>query len=279
MIPPPTPVPQKTPSSDANSRAAPSSNSASVATLTSLPIATGAPSACCSAPASGKLPSQSGRLRALETTPAASSITPGEPTPIATGSPWPLRGLAHRLGHRVGDVLRAALRGRRDAGVAEHLEALVDDDGLDLGAAEVDPAAQAHARTITPSHVSHSAGSSPPWWPRKRCSTLGGRAQPRHPARRGQHADVRQPGAQPRADVPEQTARLQLGHQHDLRAARQPLPQLARQLRREPGRGVQEHVARRARRRRARGSGRSPAGSPPGSRRATGRRRPGRGRR
>ena len=41
MIPPPTPVPQKTPSSDANSRAAPSSNSASVATLTSLPIATG----------------------------------------------------------------------------------------------------------------------------------------------------------------------------------------------------------------------------------------------
>ena len=89
MIPPPTPVPQKTPSSELNSRAAPSSNSASVATLTSLPIAIGAPSACCSAPASGKLPSQPGRLRALETTPAASSITPGEPTPTATGSPWP----------------------------------------------------------------------------------------------------------------------------------------------------------------------------------------------
>ena len=88
-IPPPTPVPQKTPSSEANSLAAPSSNSASVATLTSLPTATGAPSASRSAPASGKLPSQPGRLRALETVPADASITPGEPTPTATGSPWP----------------------------------------------------------------------------------------------------------------------------------------------------------------------------------------------
>src|ERR671925_603797 len=49
-MPPPTPVPQKTPSSDWNGRPAPSSNSASVATCTSLPSDTGAPHAFSSAP-------------------------------------------------------------------------------------------------------------------------------------------------------------------------------------------------------------------------------------
>ena len=42
MIPPPTPVPQKTPRTEAYGRAAPSSNSASVATCTSLPSESGA---------------------------------------------------------------------------------------------------------------------------------------------------------------------------------------------------------------------------------------------
>src|SRR4051812_2798009 len=80
-IPPPTPVPQNTPSSEENSRAAPSANSASVATLTSLSMLTGAPSALDSSSRIGWLPSQSGRLRALVTVPASSSITPGDPTP------------------------------------------------------------------------------------------------------------------------------------------------------------------------------------------------------
>ena len=85
--PPPTPVPQNTPRIERNGFAAPSSNSAIVATLTSLESATGAPNAASSFSPSGYVPSQSGRLRALVTVPAASSTTPGEPTPIASSSP------------------------------------------------------------------------------------------------------------------------------------------------------------------------------------------------
>src|SRR4030081_1696023 len=51
--PPPTPVPQNTPRIDRYSLPAPSSNSALVATWTSLPTATGAPHASDSASASG----------------------------------------------------------------------------------------------------------------------------------------------------------------------------------------------------------------------------------
>src|SRR5215216_6520093 len=87
--PPPTPVPQKTPRIDWNGFAAPSSNSALVATLTSLDRPTGAISAASSFSASGYVPSQPGRLRALVTVPASSSTTPGEPTPTAVSSPGP----------------------------------------------------------------------------------------------------------------------------------------------------------------------------------------------
>src|SRR5256885_16154753 len=81
-IPPPTPVPQKTPRIDLYGLPAPSLNSASVATLTSLPSDTGAPpTALLSSAASGKGSIQSLRLRALATVPASVSITPGEPTP------------------------------------------------------------------------------------------------------------------------------------------------------------------------------------------------------
>ena len=80
--PPPTPVPQNTPSSELYGCPAPRWNSAIVATLTSLPSETGGPSASCNAPASGNAPSQPGRLRALVTMPFASSTSPGEPTPI-----------------------------------------------------------------------------------------------------------------------------------------------------------------------------------------------------
>ena len=84
--PPPTPVPQKTPIRLENSRPAPRWNSASVATCTSLPTRTSAPRAFFSALASGKLPSQPGRLRAPETTPVFSSASPGEPTPIPSSA-------------------------------------------------------------------------------------------------------------------------------------------------------------------------------------------------
>src|SRR3954454_15337190 len=85
-MPPPTPVPQNTPSSERYGRPAPSSASASVATWTSLPRATRVPSDLDSSSASGKLPSQSGRLRALVTVPFSPSTSPGEPTPTPSSS-------------------------------------------------------------------------------------------------------------------------------------------------------------------------------------------------
>jgi hypothetical protein len=56
-------------------------NSALVATSTSLATSTRVPSASDSFSPSGKLPSQSGRLRASLTIPVLSSVSPGEPTP------------------------------------------------------------------------------------------------------------------------------------------------------------------------------------------------------
>ena len=55
-----------------------------------------------------------------------------------------------------------SLRGGLNLGGTKIQAVVVDDDRLDLRAAEVDAAAHAHVRTITPSHVSYSAGSSPP---------------------------------------------------------------------------------------------------------------------
>ncbi len=80
-IPPPTPVPQKTPSTDRYGRPAPSRYSASVATWTSLPTRTRVPSSSASVGPSAKLPPQPGRLLALDTVPVAVSTVPGEPTP------------------------------------------------------------------------------------------------------------------------------------------------------------------------------------------------------
>src|SRR3954468_3685175 len=87
ITPPPTPVPQKTPSSDCCSRAAPSSNSALVATLTSLPRRTSStPSASRRRAATGTGSAKPERLPALPIVPAASSASPGEPTPTPTSS-------------------------------------------------------------------------------------------------------------------------------------------------------------------------------------------------
>ena len=108
-MPPPTPVPQNTPSSERYGRPAPSSASASVATWTSLPRATRVPSALDSSSASGKLPSQSGRLRALVTVPFSPSTSPGEPTPTPSSSAGLDAGRLRRLAQRAG-------HGRRDVG-------------------------------------------------------------------------------------------------------------------------------------------------------------------
>ena len=85
--PPPTPVPQKTPSRLVYSRAAPISNSASVARSTSLPSATGAPpNSFSSALRRLNEPDHSERFMAPETVPLTSSTEPGEPTPTPARS-------------------------------------------------------------------------------------------------------------------------------------------------------------------------------------------------
>src|SRR4051795_9630979 len=87
ITPPPTPVPQKTPSSDWCSRAAPSSNSAAVATETSLPRRTSStPSSSRRRSATGTGSAKPVRLPALPIVPAGSSTSPGEPTPTPTSS-------------------------------------------------------------------------------------------------------------------------------------------------------------------------------------------------
>src|SRR5262249_31564107 len=63
-------------------RPAPSSNSANVATDTSLPRCTGAPRRLVNSGPTGCAATMPGRFDALATVPAASSTVPGEPTPM-----------------------------------------------------------------------------------------------------------------------------------------------------------------------------------------------------
>ena len=117
-MPPPTPVPQKTPSSDRNGLAAPSSNSACVATLTSLESAIGAASAASSFSAE--------RVRALPVGQVARARDRSRPSSTAgradadggqaaRADAGLLARLAHRGDHRERHVGGAARRGRRVA--------------------------------------------------------------------------------------------------------------------------------------------------------------------
>ena len=104
------------------------------------------PSALLSLAASGKLPFQPGRLRAPDTVP--SLTTPGEPAPTpasAAGS----SSAALAASRSDCSIAAATSSGPPSVGVgrrgrAEHGADLVDDDGLDLRAAEVDPAVRRH---------------------------------------------------------------------------------------------------------------------------------------
>ena len=116
--------------------------------------------------ASGKLPSQSGRLRALVTVPAfpvhvarGADADPRERPRLDAGG---LGGLGQRANHRVGDVLRAA-RGRRLVpGLAQHAVVVAHDDRLDLRSAEVDAAALTHARKVpVPGWLTGQSGPIP----------------------------------------------------------------------------------------------------------------------
>src|SRR5919197_5629055 len=110
MIPPPTPVPQKTPIRDWYGRPAPRWNSASVATWTSFPTRTGAPSLSPSQGPSSNVPSQPGRFLAWETLPVRPSTSPGEPTPT------PTRASGSRLAAWVASRTASAIRSATSSG-------------------------------------------------------------------------------------------------------------------------------------------------------------------
>src|SRR3954468_18591790 len=87
MSPPPTPVPQNTPSTERNGRPAPSSNSAAVATETSLPRWTSSTESFLrSSAATGTGWAKPPRVPALAMVPFASSASPGEPRPTPARS-------------------------------------------------------------------------------------------------------------------------------------------------------------------------------------------------
>src|SRR6185503_4215954 len=85
--PPPTPVPQNTPTNELYGRPAPRRNSPSVATCTSFPTRTGTPRCSRSQGPSLNPRSQSGRFRACETVPVRPLTSPGEPTPTPASLP------------------------------------------------------------------------------------------------------------------------------------------------------------------------------------------------
>ena len=123
---------------------APSSNSASVATWTSLPSQTGAPHASSSARAQVEGAAPAGQVhRARDGARVVVDLARRADADARErgGLDAAPRGrVAQRAGDLGRDVGRAAGRGRRAARLAGDLAGLVDDDRLDLGAAEIDAA-------------------------------------------------------------------------------------------------------------------------------------------
>src|SRR5919201_2233630 len=115
-IPPPTPVPQKTPIRDLYGRPAPSLASASVATPTSLPTDTRVPSESDSHSPSPNDPSQPGRFLACETVPVSVSTSPGEPTPAALSEPGSVPP-ASAASRSASDICSATFSGLPSVGV------------------------------------------------------------------------------------------------------------------------------------------------------------------
>ena len=112
--------------------------------------------------ASGKVPSQPGRLRALVTAPSVDR--PGRADADARQRArldaccaWRF---AQRALDRLGDVLRAAAGRRRTPRRAEHRVVVVDDHRLDLRAAEIDAAVACH-RADHGRRTSVNAGPAP----------------------------------------------------------------------------------------------------------------------
>ena len=141
------PVPQKTPRIESYGLPAPSLNSALVATSTSLPIRTCAPSASASVAPSGNVPSQSGQVARLgDVAGLARRRRPGEPTPTPA-SESVCTPAASAASTSALAISAATSAGPPSVGVGRRASPMtspsgVDDRRLDLGPAEVDAPAQ-----------------------------------------------------------------------------------------------------------------------------------------
>ena len=187
ISPPPTPVPQKTPSERLVGTAGSELELGLGRHLNVVAdLDRGAELLCEPGPELERArPSRAGSLPGKRSR-CARSTSPGEPTPTAARALGlevrRLRRLPHRLRHLLGDVLGATAGGRRPACLPEHLPPAVDDDGLDLGAAEVDAAPGDHALMLF-GRAGPGSAESGRWW------SCHGRARARRrPAARGRCA-------------------------------------------------------------------------------------------
>ena len=156
-IPPPTPVPQKTPRNDSTPRPAPNRRSASTATLTSLPIVTGRPSSAASAGPRRNGSVQAVDVRDLDDRARRDVDRARSPDAYACELHRLHAGVVQRITQGFGELEDDRLRTALSRGVAacraDHRRRPVRHDGLDLRAAEIEPAL--HAR-----HGSHLTTSS-----------------------------------------------------------------------------------------------------------------------
>ena len=116
-MPPPTPVPQKTPRNESSPRPAPKRCSASTATLTSFPSFTGRPSSSARAGPSSKGESHPSMFATWSTVPVPASISPGAPMPIPA-SPIGSTPASSRAARRVSASSKATATGPPLRGVS-----------------------------------------------------------------------------------------------------------------------------------------------------------------
>ena len=164
-MPPPTPVPQKTPSSERYGRAGAERELRVGGDLDVVAERHRRAAGLLERASAGRSsrPSRAGSWRPTRC-PASSSTLPGEPMPM----PVERRGLDAGLARPPPAARRRSrpLRrpGRRssasDARLAGDVAAVVDDDRLDLGAAEVDSAGVSHEEGVPERNVSCVTGSS-----------------------------------------------------------------------------------------------------------------------
>ena len=163
-IPPPTPVPQKTPRNESSPRPAPKRRSASTATLTSLPSRTGRPSSAASVGPSGNGASQPSMFAHLEHRARRRRRShPARRRRCRRAPSARRRAVVERVSRGPRRARRrpppGRPRGRLAPRGAEHACAAVRHDRLDLRAAEIEPALQSASRQPSHDLVDGLAGS------------------------------------------------------------------------------------------------------------------------